>query len=60
MKMEEILKNWKIVATRPPRKGERFIAVKNTGGGCEVCKASRNFKTVFLNIVEKRKPFDSK
>ncbi len=55
MTREELLKTWKIVATRNPRKGDVILARSNSGGRCEAIKTDRNWgRGVVCDILEKK------
>ena len=54
MKRSELLKQYKIVATRKPLKGDTILAVANSGGNCEAIKIDRKFSRVVCDILEKR------
>ena len=55
MKRSELLKQYKIVATRKPLKGDTILAVwNNSGGNCEAIKIDRKFSRVVCDILEKR------
>ncbi len=53
MKRSELLKQYKIVATRRPKKGETIIAVKWVGGDCSVVKVTGDNNRVVADILEK-------
>jgi len=54
MTYSEILKDYNIVKTAIPKKGELFIAVTNRGADYTVQKATNNMKFVVCNIVQKK------
>lgn len=50
----EILSKYRVVAVRPPRKGELFISVEWFNGNAsnrEIVKAKRDFKRIYLEII---------
>jgi len=54
MTREEILKDYEIVATRFPKKGELIMTVTNHGGIYGVRKITKNWKMVVCDILKKR------
>jgi hypothetical protein len=52
MTRNEILAQYKIVATRCARKGELVLAVANSGGECAVVKQTGNNKHIISDILE--------
>tara|TARA_R110000824_G_C14913799_1_gene646928 strand:+ start:475 stop:660 length:186 start_codon:yes stop_codon:yes gene_type:complete len=53
-KRTELLKQYRVIATRKGRKGDLILARKNVGGACEVVKLSANNRFVVSDILEKR------
>lgn len=49
----ELLKRYKIVATRAAKKGETILAVKNHGGDCSAVVVSQDMRFVITAILEK-------
>jgi hypothetical protein len=54
MQTAELLKQYRVIATRKGRKGDLILARKNVGGACEVVKLSADNRFVVSDILEKR------
>ena len=53
-KRNELLRGYRVIATRIGRKGDLILARKNVGGHCEVVELSADNRFVVSDILEKR------
>lgn len=54
MTRQEVLKDYDIVATRFPKKGELIMTVTNHGGVYGVQKIDKDWKMVVCDILKKK------
>lgn len=54
MTRQEILKDYDIIATRFPKKGELILTVTNRGGIYGVSKVDKDWKIVVCDILKKK------
>ena len=52
MDRTELLKNYRVIATRTGRKGDLILTTKNNGGDCEAFRLDRDHVYVVSDILE--------